>query len=113
MITMHDFGIRLVPPCSDCYEDGHCSMNCSAPNALWRAMDQHQAKIEEINESLPRQTAKARSEIVCHCCLGLSPKECGGMPTNQCDGLRLTNEDIRRFDKALLASTEFLYELKV
>lgn len=23
-----DFGIRRVPPCGDCWPDGHCSMNC-------------------------------------------------------------------------------------
>lgn len=23
-----DFGIRSVPPCEDCWENGHCSMNC-------------------------------------------------------------------------------------
>lgn len=46
----HDFGIRSVPPCGDCYEDGHCSMNCGP------RLD---------HESLPWQTAKARSEIVC------------------------------------------------
>lgn len=28
MTTMYDFGIRTVPPCGDCYDDGHCSMNC-------------------------------------------------------------------------------------
>lgn len=22
------FGIRSVPPCADCWEDGQCSMNC-------------------------------------------------------------------------------------
>lgn len=22
------FGIRSIPPCSDCWEDGQCSMNC-------------------------------------------------------------------------------------
>ena len=24
----YSFGIRSVPPCSDCWEDGQCSMNC-------------------------------------------------------------------------------------
>ncbi len=47
-MNLPDFGIRAVPPCGDCHEDGHCSMNCS-PRI----------------ESLPWQTAKARSEIVC------------------------------------------------
>jgi hypothetical protein len=23
-----DFGIRSNPPCGDCWENGHCSMNC-------------------------------------------------------------------------------------
>lgn len=27
-MTGYDFGIRSIPPCSDCWEDGHCSMNC-------------------------------------------------------------------------------------
>ena len=29
----YSFGIRSVPPCSDCWEDGQCSMNCSKPGA--------------------------------------------------------------------------------
>lgn len=28
-MRLDDFGIRSMPPCGDCYEDGHCSMNCS------------------------------------------------------------------------------------
>lgn len=28
MNTMPGFGARSVPPCGDCYDDGHCSMNC-------------------------------------------------------------------------------------
>lgn len=28
MNPMPDFGVRSVPPCGDCYDDGHCSMNC-------------------------------------------------------------------------------------
>lgn len=51
MNALPDFGIRSVPPCGDCYDDGHCSMNCGPAIK---------------SESLPRQTAKARSEIVCH-----------------------------------------------
>lgn len=43
------FGVRSVPPCSDCSGD-QCTMNCGP--AL-------------KHESLPWQTAKARSEIVC------------------------------------------------
>ena len=25
---LYRFGIRSVPPCDDCWEDGVCSMNC-------------------------------------------------------------------------------------
>lgn len=50
MNPLPDFGIRSLPPCGDCYDDGHCSMNCGP-------------KLK--SESLPWQTAKARSEIVC------------------------------------------------
>lgn len=25
----YDFGIRRIPPCKDCWDDGHCSMNCA------------------------------------------------------------------------------------
>lgn len=28
MIMLDRFGIRSVPPCRDCWEDGQCSMNC-------------------------------------------------------------------------------------
>lgn len=28
MIFNYDFGIRSVPPCGDCDERGHCTMNC-------------------------------------------------------------------------------------
>jgi len=28
MTGLHGFGIRSVPPCGDCYDDGICSMNC-------------------------------------------------------------------------------------
>ncbi len=28
MTSLDRFGIRSVPPCSDCWEDGQCSMNC-------------------------------------------------------------------------------------
>ena len=28
MISVMEFGIRRVPPCSDCWENGQCSMNC-------------------------------------------------------------------------------------
>lgn len=28
-LFLYDFGIRSVPPCGDCDEDGHCTMNCS------------------------------------------------------------------------------------
>lgn len=51
MNAMPEFGVRSVPPCGDCYDDGHCSMNCGPRSDF---------------ESLPRQTAKACSEIVCH-----------------------------------------------
>jgi hypothetical protein len=27
-ILVYRFGIRSVPPCPDCWEDGQCSMNC-------------------------------------------------------------------------------------
>lgn len=49
MNRIPSFGYRSVPPCSDCHDDGSCAMNCG-PRI----------------ESLPRQTAKAFSEIVCH-----------------------------------------------
>lgn len=29
-LPVMDFGIRSVPPCEDCWEDGHCSMNCGS-----------------------------------------------------------------------------------
>lgn len=29
MIINYDFGVRSVPPCFDCDERGHCTMNCS------------------------------------------------------------------------------------
>lgn len=28
MLEIWDFGIRREVPCSDCWPDGHCSMNC-------------------------------------------------------------------------------------
>ena len=28
MFQILEFGIRSVPPCSDCWENGQCSMNC-------------------------------------------------------------------------------------
>jgi hypothetical protein len=42
MIVTH-FGIRRVPPCPDCWDDGECSMNCGPmmadtgkPKLRWR-----------------------------------------------------------------------------
>jgi hypothetical protein len=49
-MRLDSFGVRSMPPCADCYDDGHCSMNCGPAIK---------------HESLPRQTAKAFSEIVC------------------------------------------------
>lgn len=37
MIELFEFGIRSVPPCEDCWENGQCSMNCgpAAPAELF------------------------------------------------------------------------------
>ena len=50
LTVLDSFGIRSVPPCGDCHDDGTCAMNCGPAIK---------------SESLPWQTAKARSEIVC------------------------------------------------
>jgi hypothetical protein len=39
---IHSFGIRSIPPCGDCHDDGTCSMNCSPasfPKAIAAATD--------------------------------------------------------------------------
>lgn len=36
------FGVRSIPPCGDCHDDGTCSMNCSPatfPKAVAAAAD--------------------------------------------------------------------------
>lgn len=40
MTPLPDFGIRSIPPCGDCYEDGHCSMNCG------RAIEKEKADVQ-------------------------------------------------------------------
>lgn len=66
MTGLESFGIRSVPPCRDCHDDGTCAMNCSPrdidPDRMREDRDERN-RLER--ESLPWQTAKARSEIVC------------------------------------------------
>lgn len=40
-MNLPDFGIRSVPPCGDCYDDGHCSMNCGAASPAIKDGEYH------------------------------------------------------------------------
>jgi hypothetical protein len=64
MISVMEFGIRRVPPCSDCWENGQCSMNCGprvettdepnlhAPDRRYAADCRRQSMIEDVARAL-------------------------------------------------------------
>jgi hypothetical protein len=53
-----NFGIRSIPPCGDCWEDGTCSMNCG-PASLPKALG---AAAETVLHHRPKpKTAPARA----------------------------------------------------
>lgn len=43
-----DFGIRSVPPCGDCWPDGHCAMNCGPAVKLPPCLLPHPQKEEKM-----------------------------------------------------------------
>lgn len=51
-LPVMDFGIRSVPPCEDCWEDGHCSMNCG-PAVKTDYSNKKEKKVSEIAQKRP------------------------------------------------------------
>ena len=45
-----DFGVRSVPPCMDCDERGHCTMNCG-PAILVKTVDSLAARSDKDSET--------------------------------------------------------------
>jgi len=54
----YDFGIRSVPPCDDCDENGHCTMNCSPPS-FGKALD---ATVDQVLQHKPKATTDAQKK---------------------------------------------------
>ena len=52
MTSLDCFGIRSIPPCSDCWEDGQCSMNCGPA-------------IPHAEVLPPSSAAKTRTTTIC------------------------------------------------
>lgn len=50
MLSEYDFGVRSIPPCSDCDENGHCRMNCGP-------------SVKPVNENAPILTSTLLQKI--------------------------------------------------
>lgn len=58
---MNTFGIRSVPPCSDCYEDGQCSMNCG-PVAVARTEATLKQYVQDVRDAREKKAAAIFNE---------------------------------------------------
>ena len=64
-MTGYDFGIRSIPPCSDCWEDGHCSMNCgpAAKSIIQISEEEKVSKNAKIRASVAKSLQKIARDM--------------------------------------------------
>lgn len=60
-----DFGVRSVPPCEDCWENGHCSMNCgpAAKPIIQISEEEKVSKNARLRASVAKSLEKIAREM--------------------------------------------------
>lgn len=90
-MMLYRFGLRSVPPCPDCWEDGQCSMNCG-PRVEETKMDTTDIAAAALKDSCrgpcscKRGTRDGKPSRKCPKCQGTGTltacKDCGGTGWN-------------------------------
>lgn len=59
-----DFGIRSVPPCEDCWENGHCSMNCGPSKPIIQnSEEENMSKNARLRASVAKSLQKIAEDM--------------------------------------------------